>query len=156
MEVAHVFISYNHRDKDVATPLAAQLRLVGVNVWLDDWEIKPGDSVFGKVNEALELADIVVLLWSENAAGSRWVDSEMVAAIDRRHFDGTVRIIPVRLDDTKPPPLLRQLRWLELEAGRVNVIVQKIAGIDSNEDLIKAIQQTIEEAGFDFQYFHGY
>jgi hypothetical protein len=58
----HVFLSHNHQDKDVATPLAAQLRLVGADVWLDDWEIKPGDSIVGKVNEALGFADTVILL----------------------------------------------------------------------------------------------
>ena len=155
-DMIHLFLSHNHRDKDVATPLAAQLRLVGVDVWLDDWEIKPGDSIIGKVNEALSLVDTVVLLWSKNSAGSRWVDSEMAAAIDRRHSDGSVRIIPVRLDETELPPLLRPLKWLELDYNRIDVAVRQIAGIGSYADLIIAIQNTIAEAGFDFRYFHGY
>ena len=51
----HVFLSHNHRDKDIATLLAAQLRLVGADVWLDDWEIKPGDSIVGKGQRGLRL-----------------------------------------------------------------------------------------------------
>ena len=154
--MAHVFLSHNHRDKDVAAQLAAQLRLVGADVWLDDWEIRPGDSIVGKVNEALGLVDTVVLLWSENSVGSRWVDSEMATAVDRRHTDGSVRIIPVRLDDTELPPLLRPLKWIDLDSDRIDVVVRKTMGIDSHADLIKIIQQTIMEAGFDFRYFNGY
>jgi len=152
----HVFLSHNHRDKDVATPLAAQLRLVGVDVWLDDWEINPGDSIVGKVGKALDLVDTVVLLWSENAASSRWVNTEMETALQRQLSDGSVRIIPVRLDDTELPSLLRRVKWIEAEPDRIDVVARKITNLDSYADFIKAIQQTIDEAGLDFRYFHGY
>jgi hypothetical protein len=151
----HVFLSHNHRDKDIATLLAAQLRLVGADVWLDDWEIKPGDSIVGRVNEAFGLIDTVLLLWSENAAGSRWVNSEMEAAVARRLSDGSMRIIPVRLDDTELPALLRSLKWVRAEFGAIHV-VREIAGLASYADFIMAVQKTIGEAGLDFRYFHGF
>lgn len=150
----HIFLSHNHQDKDVATPLAARLRLVGADVWLDDWEIKPGDSIVGKVNEALGLADTVLLLWSENAAHSRWVNSEMETAIARRLSDGSVRIIPVRLDDTELPALLQPLKWLWAEP--VDRVVCEIIGLASDEDYIMAVQEAIEAAGLDFRYFDGF
>ena len=152
----HVFLSHNHRDKDVATPLAAQLRLVGVDVWLDDWEITPGDSIVGKVGEALDLVDTVLLLWSENAASSRWVNTEMETALDRQQSDGSIRIIPVRLDETELPPLLRRLKWIRAEADSIDTVARKVTNLDSYADFVKAIQQTIDAAGLDFRYFHGY
>ncbi|MGW3368581.1 hypothetical protein ACWDOR_37180 [Streptosporangium canum] len=35
-------LSPNHRDKARVRALAVQLRLVGADVWLDEWEIRPG------------------------------------------------------------------------------------------------------------------
>ncbi|WP_419723310.1 TIR domain-containing protein [Streptosporangium roseum] len=42
-----VSLSHNHRGKAHVRALAVQLRLVGADVWLDEWEIMPGDSIVG-------------------------------------------------------------------------------------------------------------
>jgi len=39
-----VFISHSSRDREVVHELAGRLRGDGLRVWLDDWEIKPGDT----------------------------------------------------------------------------------------------------------------
>jgi TIR domain len=95
--------------------LAAQLRLIGVDVWLDDWEIAAGRLDPGKVNEALIAVDTVLVLWSENAARSRWVDAELATALDRHLRDGSVQLIPIRLDDAELPALLQPHKSLRLE-----------------------------------------
>jgi hypothetical protein len=152
----HVFLSHNQKDKDYATPLAAQLRLLGTSVWLDDWEIRPGDSVPGKVNDALAVVDTVVVLWSHHAAASRWVDDELSAALARHLHDGSVRVIPVRLDDTELPPLLGHRKWLRV-AGIDELLgtARQIAGLASEEDFLRAVQATIDEAKIEFRYFPG-
>jgi TIR domain-containing protein len=86
----HVFLSHNHRDKTLVVPLATQLRLMGADVWLDDWEIRAGDSIPGKVNEALSVIDTAVIVWSEHAAVSRWVDAELATSLERHLGDGSV------------------------------------------------------------------
>lgn len=93
-EGIHAFLSHNHRDKPLVNPLASRLRMLGVEVWLDSWEIAPGDSIPGKGNEALGIADTTLVFWSSNAADSRWVDTEWQTAITRRLSDDSVRIIP--------------------------------------------------------------
>jgi hypothetical protein len=158
LQSVHVFLSHNADDKHLAEPVAAQLRLVGADVWLDDWEIKPGDSVPGKVNDALAAVDTVVILWSANAAASRWVGAELETALARRIADDDLRVIPVRLDETDLPPLLRPLKWLTLHEADDDVrrVVQSIAGLPTAEAFLKAVQQQIEEAGLEFRYFEGY
>jgi hypothetical protein len=37
----HIFLSHNSKDKEFVRRLAAQLRLGGGDVWLDEWEINP-------------------------------------------------------------------------------------------------------------------
>lgn len=101
-------------------------------MWLDSGEIKPGDSIPGKVNEALSLADVVLVIWSRNASNSRWVGAELDVAITRLiSNDDSVRVISVRLDDTELPPLLAPRSWLPLGEDDVNAVTRKIANLES-------------------------
>ena len=45
------FISYSHSDKDIAIKLSENLRKNGIEVWIDKWEILPGDSLVQKIFE---------------------------------------------------------------------------------------------------------
>ena len=153
----HVFLSHNASDKPTALRLAAQLRLVGTDVWLDDWEVKPGDSIPGKVNEALAVVDTVVVLWSEDAAASRWVGAELDTALARRLAEDDLRVIPIRIDDAELPPLLRPIRWLSLRPDEdLQAIARAIVGLPTSGAFLKAMQRQIDEAGFEFRYFPGY
>ena len=153
----HAFVSYNHLDSDTATMLATQLRLAGADVWIDAWEIEPGDSVPGKVNEALAVVDTVVVVWSANAARSRWVGAELETALTRSLEEESVRVVPARLDSTELPAMLRRLSWLRIdEPGDVQTAASKLLNIGSPVELVKAIQRTLEESGLRYEYFFGY
>src|SRR5690606_3521586 len=104
-----VFISHNKADKDFARSLALALTDEGIGVWFDEWDLKPGDSITGGIDSGLSAADMVVLVWSKHAAKSRWVKAELQASIYRRITDGTIRVVPVRLDETPLPPLVADL-----------------------------------------------
>ncbi len=152
----HAFISHNHRDKPQVTPLAARLRLLGVDVWLDSWKIRPGDRIPGKVNEALGLVDTVMVFWSANSSKSLWVNTEWEAALTRRLRDDSVRVIPVVLDDTPLPPLLESIMWVSLVDGDVDRAARELVGVGSQAELLKAMQRTVEESGLEYRYFHGF
>ncbi len=49
-----VFISHSAKDKPAARELAERLRKDGLRVWLDEWEIKPGDGILLKIQQGLE------------------------------------------------------------------------------------------------------
>jgi hypothetical protein len=57
----NVFISHNSSDKDTARLLAVALVEQGVNVWFDEWAIRPGDSITGGIETGLSEADVFVL-----------------------------------------------------------------------------------------------
>jgi hypothetical protein len=65
------FLLHDHRDKPLVNPLPSRLWMLGVEAWLDSWGIAPGDSIPGKVNETLGLADTALVSWSSNAADFR-------------------------------------------------------------------------------------
>jgi hypothetical protein len=152
----HVFLSHNAADKDLARRLGAQMRLNGADVWFDEWEIRAGDSIPGKVNDALETVDTVVLLWSADADRSKWVRAEFETALARGMEDGSLRVIPVLLDDTPLPALLRRIRWVDLRDEDKSRAVNEIMGLSTDQHRLLAIQQHLDEAGLQVAFFEGY
>jgi hypothetical protein len=71
-----VFLSHSSHDKAVVRDVAERLRSDGLRVWLDDWELKPGDSIPSKIEDGLKHSRVLVLCMSANAFGSDWAQLE--------------------------------------------------------------------------------
>lgn len=147
------FVSHNHKDKPAVRSFATKLRLGGMDIWLDEWELSPGDSIPGKVGVALDTVDTVLVCWSEHASTSEWVKSELETAIIRRLEDG-LRIIPVCLDDTPLPALLRPLYWVSVTEDDDQTAVNKILGVDTT-GFLQGVQRLLDEATIVAVSFHG-
>src|SRR5258708_17867989 len=78
------FISHNKADKTTARLLAVELVQTGMNVWFDEWNLRPGDSIIGGIEKGLSGCDVFVLIWSRSAQKSNWVDTEVRAVLNRR------------------------------------------------------------------------
>lgn len=105
-----VFISYAHEDVALAERIATALKSAGVQVWIDQQQMSPGDSFLERMNEGLGDADYVLFLVSEASLGSRWVSREWMAALANRD---TV-VVPVRVAPVPMPPLLRDIIYIDL------------------------------------------
>ena len=75
-----VFISHSWRDKTIADKLSRHLSAM-VDVWLDIQNLRPGDSITPSIDSALAEMDLVIVLWSENAAESDGVAAEITTAL---------------------------------------------------------------------------
>jgi TolB-like protein/Tfp pilus assembly protein PilF len=105
-----IFLSYAHADKPRAQRVAAALQR-DFTVWWD--ELIEGGSRFARsIDEALDAADAVVVLWSTNSVESDWVRDEATHARDRH------RLVPLSLDGTKPPLGFRQYQIIDLTHWR--------------------------------------
>ena len=103
-----VFLSHSNYDKPVVRELAERLRTDGVRVWYDEWEIKLGDSIFSKVEAALQQSRVLVLCMSQHAFGSDWATLESQTFRFRDPLNKQRRFIPVRLDETQPKSSLAE------------------------------------------------
>lgn len=111
------FLSYSHSDKDVASKIAERLRIGGIEVWFDRWEILAGDSLVQKIfAEGLSGADAFLILISKHSINSNWVRQELDVALIKR-IEGITRIIPLILENVQLPEHLRPLRWVDMSTN---------------------------------------
>lgn len=142
------FISHNKIDGEFARTLAMALVAVGSDVWFDEWEIKPGSSIIGGIQAGLTGAEAFVIVWSNAAAKSNWVDAELAAFLHRQIKDQSLKIIPVMLDDTPLPALLADFKGVHVD--QENDAVRIAAGILENgapddSDLAQLLQRRLNE-----------
>ena len=94
-----VFLSRSSKDKAFVRPLAERLRADGLKFLLDEWALKPGDSIPAKIEEGLEHSRVLVLCMSANAFGSDWAQLEYGMFRFRDPLNKECRFIPLRFDD---------------------------------------------------------
>lgn len=123
------FISYNSTDKDTARIVAGRLAEHGVNVWFDEWNLRPGDSITGGVESGIAGCDVFILVWSANAQKSNWVNTELHAALRKRVDDSSFRVVPLMLDQTCLPALVADYRGFRItKHSDLEVIAKQIIG----------------------------
>ncbi|MBY9068223.1 toll/interleukin-1 receptor domain-containing protein [Hyphomonas sp. WL0036] len=104
--MADVFVSYRRSDRRTANKMERLLVSARVSVWFDK-ELKGGDTFVDRINEELELANIVVAIWSADASESKFVRGEMLRAFN---LD---KLLVVRIDDTPLPAPYDSLQTLD-------------------------------------------
>lgn len=105
--MGHVFVSYASADRERARQVAALVASEGWDVWWDR-TIPPGRQFDEVIEEALDAATCVVVLWSKASIASTWVKTEAAEA-NRRKL-----LIPVVIEDVKIPLEFRRLQAADL------------------------------------------
>jgi hypothetical protein len=137
-----VFLSHNSKDKPIASEIGLFLAAEGESVWFDAWKIPVGKSISASVSDALAASSHLLLLWSKNAKRSRWVRREVFAAISDEIESGEIVLVPVCLDKTPLPPLLRDLKYIRYEGGTEadrRQIISAILGRSPSDAFTKAV-----------------
>jgi hypothetical protein len=93
------FISYSSSDQECADRLREDLQRNGVRCWLASEDLKIGDPFRSRIDESIRSHDKLLLLLSEHSVHSRWVESEVEAALDKEKSSGQIVLFPMRLDD---------------------------------------------------------
>lgn len=123
------FISYSHNDKDIAVKLSKHLMKNGIEVWIDKWEILPGDSLVQKIfEEGLSGIDAFIVIISKSSVNSKWVKQELDVALIKR-IEGITRIVPVLVDETEIPDAIKPLKWIDISGDFDRAVRELLMGI---------------------------
>ena len=107
--MSHVFVSYARPDEPLAQQVADCLRSDGFEVWRDD-ELPAHRPYAEVIEERINQARAVVVLWSAEAAKSHWVRAEADTA------RGAATLVQASLDGTLPPMPFNQIQCADLKA----------------------------------------
>ena len=89
-----VFISYSRADSAVVFPFVERLqKAVGDVFWMDLNGIESGDQFIHKIIKAIDQADVVLFMHSENSLASEWVEKEIQYAQGMKK-----KIVPILVD----------------------------------------------------------
>lgn len=108
MEKAKLFISHSWEDKPLVEQLEKKLKSASVDFWIDRDNIRGGDQIPKRVSEALDWCNTVLLIWSQSAKESKWVDLEWNAAVSLHR-----KTIPCLLDGSKLPSILAGRAYID-------------------------------------------
>ncbi len=105
--MADIFLSYASDDRERIAPLVAALERQGWSVWWDR-SIPPGRNFDEVLEEEIDAARSVVVVWTEASIDSQWVRSEALEGMERKI------LVPVRLDDVRVPFAFRRVQTADL------------------------------------------
>jgi adenylate cyclase len=113
--MARVFMSYAREDRDRVEQIASGLESRGDEVWWDH-QIHGGSRFAEQIDRALRESDAVVVLWSHASIASAWVLDEAAEGRD------SSKLVPVLLDDCRPPLGYRQYQCVDLTGWREGTV----------------------------------
>lgn len=118
--MSDVFISYSRRDIAFARLLREALQQSQIDTWIDWERIPVGERWWQEITEAIEGANVFMLLISRHSVGSRVCRDEIELALKNHK-----RIVPVLVDRLTPEeigglaPDLPQFNWVVFERDQI-------------------------------------
>lgn len=108
-----VFLSHNHADKPFVRRLAADLDNQGIPYWLDEAEIKVGESLIEKIRDGIDRMDYVAVVLSPDSVASPWVQREVDVAMNQEIMGRRVKVLPVMYRKCELPGFLLGKRYAD-------------------------------------------
>jgi TolB-like protein/Tfp pilus assembly protein PilF len=143
-----VFLSYASQDADAATRIGKTLRDAGIEVWLDQSELRGGDAWDAAIRKQIKACTLFMPIISANtsARAEGYFRLEWKLAVDRSHLMAAEKafLLPVVIDDTREadalvPDKFREVQWTSLPAGEVPAsFVARISRLLSTGDPVSS------------------
>ncbi len=112
-----VFLCHASSDKEAVRTLYQRLSKEGFRPWLDEEDLLPGADWRAEIQKAVKRAEVVLVCLSPrsiNKAG--YVQKEISLTLDAADEkpEGTIFLIPVRLQECDVPERLTRWHWVDL------------------------------------------
>ncbi len=147
-----VFLCHASGDKPAVHALYRRLVAEGVDAWLDQEKLLPGQDWRLEIPRAVHDADVVVICFSKNSITKEgYVQKEIKFALDLADEkpEGTIFLIPARLEDCDLPARLGRWQWvdlfendgfirllrsLKLRADKVDAVIEPVSYVDADKE----------------------
>jgi hypothetical protein len=109
-----VFLCHSSGDKPAVRELYKRLQDKGIAPWLDEEDLLPGQNWQLEIPKAVRNCDIVIICFSKNSINKAgYIQKEIKFALDAadEQPEGTIFIIPLKLEECDIPDRLNHLHW---------------------------------------------
>ncbi len=144
-----LFISYKSADRDFALELAAAVEKESyrgrpLKVFIDEWDIRPGEDIVGRIEHALASSRFVGLVLSPEYLQADWPTAEKNAAIFRDPSGRLGFVIPLMYRKCTLPPLLSFRKYIDFTDGNLKRGMPRLLAILRNEPLAREGQNPLQ------------
>jgi hypothetical protein len=108
-----VFLSHSSKDKPFVRALAQRLKNAGIRVWLDEAEIRVGESLIEKLSAALGSVDFLLVVLSRSSIKSSWVQKEVEIAMNDEIKRRRVKVLPILKEAVRLPVFLEGKAYID-------------------------------------------
>jgi len=115
-----VFLCHSHDDKKIVRQLYEKLVADGYDAWLDEKSLLPGQDWDIEIRKAVRSSHVVIVCLSNNSVSKEgYIQKEIRAALDvaNEKPDGTIFLVPLRLENCEVPESLSKWQWVDLFDG---------------------------------------
>lgn len=138
-----IFLSHAHADRSIVQQIYHELREADVPCWLDEAEILPGESIMGKVEEAIDDMDYLGVILSRTSVNSSWVRAELRMAMTEELKNARVVVIGLVIDDCRIPGFLRDKLYIDLRTDFTAGIHQLVSFLRGEPRIIRKPRQVV-------------
>lgn len=115
--MTRVFLCHSSKDKTFVRRLANDLERYGINIWIDDREIRVGDSLRETIEKGLASSDYVLVVLSNEALNRPWVKEELNAAFAIEKERDRKVILPVLIEQCEVPIFLKDKKYADFSTN---------------------------------------
>lgn len=124
--MAKIYISYQRADQPFVIELAKRLKTAGHALVYDIDTLSPGADWRATLDQGLKSAEVFVVVISASTAQSQYVLAEIGAARAYAAESGRMLIVPVIIDDSRPPLALQAIHAIIQPDKNIDKISQSI------------------------------
>ena len=117
MDDSRIFLCHSSFDKPSVRQLYRRLQADGFRPWLDEEDLLPGQDWESEIRRAIKQSKaVIVCLSRESIQKTGFVQREIRFALDAadERPEGSIFIIPARLEDCPTPERLARWHWVDL------------------------------------------
>ena len=134
-EVRTVFLSHCSDDKDTyVRPFMRTLEAQGISYWLDEAELRWGDSLTKGISRGLAISEYIIFFISDAFIERGWPPAELGAALSEQLSGGSKTVLPILIADSETVfqeyPLLRDLLARRWEDGIEALVAELVRRLD--------------------------
>lgn len=112
-----IFLSHKSVDKDIVRPFYEVLAELGLDPWLDEKDMKAGDTLHREIADGFDRSCAVVFFVTPNFKDERWLRREVDHAVHRKvERQDRFAIITLAFDGAEVPRPLQENVWVPVKS----------------------------------------